>query len=237
MKEIVIEDNKFLCFEYCEAKFVFSTAENNLNFNKSLSEGLNNIQNLKTWFNLKDVGYCNQIHSDLVNVFSNSNEDGDALITNSIKTAIGVFTADCVPVLLFDSVNKVVSAVHSGWRSTVKGIVSNTIEKMISQFGTDPENVIVYIGPHNRQCCYEVGQEVIDEFTKNITFQGTKYIDERNISLSVCIEKQLTIKGVKKENIHDIEICTYCSEEHKLHSYRKCDKNYGRMFSFVYLND
>jgi YfiH family protein len=237
MKEITIENYKFLIEQIDDAFFVFSTAENDLNFNKALPEGIVNLEKLKTWFKLDEVGYCNQTHSDTVLVYKTKNQDGDALISISESLALGVFTADCVPVLMFDKVNKVIAAVHSGWRGTVKGIVSRTIEKMIDEFNLEPENLIVYIGPHNKQCCYEVGKEVLEEFKNCSIFNDLNYIKGNNISLKTCIEKQLEICGVNKESIHDIDLCTYCSKEYKLHSYRRGSKDYGRMFSFVFIKE
>ncbi len=237
MKELTFEGNKFISYENEDVKFVFSTAENGLNFNKSIPEGLENLEKLKNWFDLKEVGYCNQIHSDIVRAFEENNKDGDALITDSVNTAVGVFTADCVPVLLFDKENKIIAAVHSGWRGTVKNIVGKTTTKMISEYGSRAENIIAYIGPHNRQCCYEVGTEVIEEFEKNEAFRNIDYINGRNISLAACITKQLLDSEILSGNINDMVLCTFCSEEYKLHSYRKGENNYGRMFSFIYLKD
>ena len=237
MKELTFEGNKFIVYEDKDVKFVFSTAENGLNFNKSLPEGIENLGRLKKWFDLKEVGYCNQVHSDIIRIFEENNKDGDALITDSVNTAVGVFTADCVPVLLFDKENKIVAAVHSGWRGTVKNIVLKTVVKMISGYGCKPENIIAYFGPHNRQCCYEVGTEVMEEFESNEAFRNIDYIKDSNISLVACITKQLLEADLISENINDVALCTFCSDEYKLHSYRKGQNNYGRMFSFIYLKD
>jgi len=237
MKEITFGNNKFLSIEIGKANFVFSTAENNLNFNKSLPEGLENLKKLKEWFNLDGVGYCNQKHSDIVKLYSVDNEDGDGVLTKMQNFAVGVFTADCVPILLYDTANNVIGAIHSGWRGTVSGIVIKAIEKMVLEFNTKPEDIIAFIGPHNRGCCYEVGEEVLSEFRKCSIFEGLDYVNGRKLKLNVCIKEQLYISGLKKENINDICLCTYCSKIYKLHSYRKASKDYGRMYSFIFMKN
>ena len=237
MKELIFEDNKFLSIKLGKANFVFSTAENNLNFNKTLPEGLENLKKLKQWFKLDGVGYCNQTHGDTVRLYKVNNEDGDGILTRLDNFAIGVFTADCVPILLYDTVNNIIGAVHSGWRGTVSGIVIKAMKKMVLEFNTKPENVVAYIGPHNRGCCYEVGEEVLKEFRNCKTFEGLDYVTGRKLSLKSCIEEQLLISGLKKENINDIGLCTYCSQGYKLHSYRKASADYGRMYSFIFMKN
>ncbi|MBC8061736.1 MAG: peptidoglycan editing factor PgeF [Clostridiaceae bacterium] len=237
MKSLTFEDNKFLSMEIGNATFIFSTAENNLNFNKALPKGVENLKRLKVWFKLDGVGYCNQIHSDIVKIYKVNNEDGDGIITDLKNFAIGVFTADCVPILLYDTVNNVIGAVHSGWRSTVSGIVINAIEKMSLEYNTNPEDIVACIGPHNRDCCYEVGEEVLAQFRNCNTFEGLHYVTGRQINLKACIEKQLIMGGLLKVNIKDIGLCTYCSKDYKLHSYRKGSLDYGRMYSFIFIKD
>ena len=237
MEELIFDGNKFLSIEIGKVNFVFSTAENNLNFNKALPEGLENLKKLKLWFKLDGVGYSNQTHSNTVRIYKVNNEDGDGILTDLENFAVGVFTADCVPILLYDTVNNIIAAVHSGWRGTVSEIVIKAIEKMALEFSTEPKDVVAYIGPHNRGCCYEVGEEVLKEFRDCKTFEGLNYVKGRKLNLKACIEEQLLISGLKKENIYDIGLCTYCSEGYKLHSYRKASIDYGRMYSFIFIKN
>ena len=237
MKELIFEDYKFLSIDIGKVNFVFSTAENDLNFNKALPQGQENLKRLEEWFKLDGVGYLNQKHSDIVKIYKDNNVDGDAMITDLKNFAIGVFTADCVPILLYDNVNNVIGAVHSGWRGTVSDIVIKTIEKMSLIYKTKPKDLIAYIGPHNRGCCYEVGEEVLQKFRDNIIFKNLNYISGRKINLEACIEKQLLISGLQIENIMDIGLCTSCSKIYKLHSYRRAKVDYGRMYSFVFIKN
>lgn len=235
MNKICIDNYEFLEYKVENANFIFSTAKGELNFNKSLEEGRNNIDKIKKWFEVEEVGFLNQIHSDKVFIYDNNVNSGDGLITNKKNVAIGVFTADCVPVLLFDKKNKIIAAVHSGWKGTLSCISVNALELLISEYGSNCEDIIVYIGPHIGGCCYEVGKEVQNKFNDCKLYENLGIIRNGKLDLEKCIKKQLTNKGVKTENINSLNLCTFCSDEYELYSYRKCSINYGRMFSFVYL--
>ena len=101
---LVVDNNK--------TKVVFSTAEEEKNFNRNTEEGCKNLNNLKKEFNVDNVIYLKQVHSDKVFVFHGEKEkeliekEGDALITNVRNSIIGVFTADCVPIILVDENNR-----------------------------------------------------------------------------------------------------------------------------------
>lgn len=227
--------NQYIIYENKKAVFVFSTAEDNLNFNKKLNEGIENIESLKNKFNLKSVGYLNQIHSDKVYIYDGKVHDGDAIITDEKDIAVGVFTADCVPILIYDTSNNVIAAVHSGWRGTLNCIVSKTLMTMKDKYNTDYKNVIVYIGPHIRQCCYEVGNEVVDLFKKSKNYNMMDF--NNMLNLEKCIVKQLLDLYIDEKNIKIIDECTFCSNKYKFHSYRRQKETYGRMFSFIFLKN
>lgn len=229
-----IEDYKFIKFNYDNVYMFFSTAEGDLDFNKSFPKGIENLNNLKRWFNVDYVSYLNQTHSNKVLIADENVYDGDALITNESNRIIGVFTADCVPILLVDKQNKAIAAVHSGWKGTVQDIVLNTIEELKNKYNSKEENINVYIGPHNKKCCYEVGEDVIALFRKKKCFNENMYVN-RKINLEAYIVETLINKGIKRENIYTENLCTYCDKEVKLHSYRKAKNGYGRMFSFIFI--
>lgn len=111
-----------------------------------------------------------QIHSDVACSVSAGVEigaevlKGDALFTREPGVALVVQTADCVPVLMVDTKQRAIAAVHSGWRGTVKRIAQKTIGRMQMEFGTRPEDIVAAIGPAIGSCCYEVGGDVAKEF-------------------------------------------------------------------------
>lgn len=234
MEEILIENYKFIRISIEEVEMIFSTAENDLDFNKGTEKGRRNLENLKSWFNVDKVGFVDQVQGDSIIVYDENNYEADALVTDLKHTAVGVFTADCVPILLYDRKNKAIAAVHSGWKGTFECILLKTIEKMGKKFGTKGEDIIAGIGPHNRQCCYEVGEEIVSKFKNCETYKNINLFSGRNLSMIDCIKHQLKLKGVTESNVYDTNICTFCSKDPVMYSYRK-NKNGGRMFSFVLL--
>ena len=230
-----INNYEFIKFKYDNVMILFSTAKDGLNFNKNTEEGLLNLENIKTNYDLQSIGYLNQIHSDLIFNYDGNVKDGDALITDKTKTAIGVFTADCVPVILVDTSKGVIAAVHSGWKGTKALIVSKTIERLQKDYGTKAVNIRAYIGPHIGGCCYEISRELIEEFTSEDIYSNIKINDQNKLDLEKCILAQLIDKGIKKENIFTTNICTACNKQYELYSFRNSKNKQGRMFSFVYL--
>ena len=90
--------------------------------------------------------------------------DGDGIVTKEKNVAIGVFTADCVPIVLVDTKNKIIDALHSGWKGTLNNIASQGVKVMKETYGADENYIKAFIGPHNKSCCYEVSEELIDTF-------------------------------------------------------------------------
>lgn len=213
----------------------FSTAENSLNFNRLEAEGLSNLQKLNTCFNLDSVVYLKQIHSDKIYIADGEIHEGDALITDKHNIAIGVFNADCVPVLMYEKNKGIIAAVHSGWKGTLKEITSKTIEKMVTEYGIKKKDINVYIGPHNRGCCYEFGNDAAQKFAEEGCYDFSKIYADGKLNLTDCIIAQSKKAGVTDDNIHDLELCTYCSKKYKFFSYRRKDGGNGRMFSFIFI--
>jgi len=111
-----------------------------------------------------------QLHSDIVHRVDSSSLraggqlQGDALFTRERGVLLCVQTADCVPVLLADTKNRAIAAIHAGWRGTLRRIAAKTLGRMQMEFGTRPQDVIAALGPCIGRCCYEVGSEVAREF-------------------------------------------------------------------------
>jgi len=219
---------------------IFTNAENNRSFNRATEEGIKNISSIEDDFEVEQVIFLKQIHSDKIYIHSfksNIKElEGDAIVTKEKNTAIGVFTADCVPIILVDETEGVVAAIHSGWRGTFNSITSKTIKKMQGEFGCKACNIRAFVGPHIRKCCYEVSEELKEKFIEKYPKVDKKELfNGRNLNLEICIEQNLKDAGINFENMFSLEMCTYCSKEVELFSYRKSSGAYGRMFAFVYL--
>jgi polyphenol oxidase len=230
---IIIENEKF--------EIVFTNAEKHRSFNRNTKEGVEELDSLKEAFNVDDVIYIKQIHSDKILLYKSAyesikDEEGDAIITNEKNVIIGVFTADCVPIILIDEENHAAAAIHSGWKGTFESITLKTIEKMKKEFGTNEKKIKAYIGAHIRNCCYEVSDELkLNFIEKRKTIRQEELFDGNNLNLEACIRDDLKKAGVQDNNINSLNLCTYCSEDIKLHSYRKSQGSYGRMFAFIIL--
>jgi YfiH family protein len=161
----------------------------------------------------------------------------DALITADKNVFIVVQVADCVPVLLLDTENEVVAAIHAGWRGTVQEITRKTIEAMMQQFNTKPEDIVAGIGPSIGACCYEVGKEVFDAFI-NLNSNNTDLFKTNanswQLDLWKANQKQLIGMGVKTENIEIAGICSRCNHE-KFFSSRHDNGNTGRFTAGIML--
>lgn len=135
----------------------------------------------------------------------------DAVITNEPGVCIGVSTADCIPVLLYDEKNHAVAAIHAGWKGTVQRIVQDTLKMMVREYGTNTSDVKAVIGPGISLKNFEVGDEVYDRFALEGFSMSkiTKRFAKWHIDLPLCNKRQLIEMGVHDANIHIEEICTY----------------------------
>lgn len=145
-------------------------------------------------------------------------QEKDAVVTDISNVCLCVSTADCVPVLLYDSVREVVAAVHAGWRGTVGKIVAHAVEAMREKYGTQAADVHAIIGPCISLKAFEVGIEVYETFEQAgfDMSQIAHWHPEKgkyHINLPAANRLQLLADGVPEEQIHDSAICTYTQHE------------------------
>lgn len=189
-------------------------------------------------FGLESITTLNQIHSRRIFIMDEDNleiggENGDGIITNLRGNGIGVFTADCVPILLADRYGTVLGVAHAGWRGTLSRIVGNTLTRMKKSFGVKPEDVCAALGPSIGVCCYEVGQEVatlfIDQFDDSRRYlferENSKYMLDLKYLNRVLFEQA----GVRM--IEVIDVCTKCAA--RFYSYRREGRGVGSNLSFI----
>lgn len=177
------------------------------------------------------IAFPKQEHTNTVKVISQieNPEMTDGLITAISGLYLGISIADCTPVTLYDPVEKVVAAVHAGWRGTVKKIVEQALFQMRNTFQSRAEDICVYIGPSAGGCCYEVGEEVANQFPKScstLQANGKFLLDVKKANV-----EQLLENGVQKEHIEIHSDCTICNT--KYHSYRRDGKQSGRMLAII----
>jgi YfiH family protein len=177
------------------------------------------------WPNTTNLATAKQIHSDRVLLVQSSGPqgEGDALITNLPGISLAIRTADCLPILIADPVNRAVAAIHAGWRGVVSEIAPQAIEAMRRQFGTKPSDLVIAIGPGIGACCFEVGPEVAVQFG----LSGRTKID---LVETMC--RQLGRNGVKAGQISTAGLCSYCDPE-LFESYRRDREAAGRMVAMI----
>ncbi|GAB6012446.1 peptidoglycan editing factor PgeF [Viscerimonas tarda] len=163
----------------------------------------------------------------------------DALITNCQQVCIGVTTADCVPLLVFDPIGNVLAAIHAGWRGTVAKIATKAVAQMQEKYGCNPQNLKAGIAPAISQACFEVGEEVVDAFSGAgfpVNDIGYRCPETGKIHLDLCCANSLllTASGIPPQNIEIAGLCTY-SHPDKFFSARRQTVKSGRMLTGGFL--
>ena len=188
-------------------------------------------------FDIKDLVLTRQTHSDIVRMVTKADACGldhhsypecDALITNDAGCALVVFTADCTPILLWDSVNGAVGAVHAGWRGTAADIAGKTVCAMVKEFGCDPKNVRAAIGPNIGACCFETDRDVPDAILAEFGREAECFIRQTGEKYHVDL-KSVNALALRRAGVESIEIsedCTMC-EPQRFWSHRVTGINRG----------
>jgi len=199
-----------------------------------------------------------QFHSSIVRSFGTPPGEackGDASFTNTPGLLLAVQTADCVPILLVDPKKRAVAAIHAGWRGTLARIAQKTVGEMRMRFGSKPADILAALGPAIGSCCYEVGTELVTEFTSQFA-SAEEYFDElrtgeepnplqwlnmmppghqpppKNVRLDLrkANRVQLLAAGLRNSDIFVSNLCTACHTG-LLFSYRKEAAQSGRLLS------
>ena len=209
------------------------------------------INDYKTFCNSLDTNYINivkpiQNHTDNIKIVENKinenmadcnlNEyaDLDGLITNRKNLILSTTNADCILLIFYDPVKKVIANVHSGWKGTLKRISVKTVEKMVKEFDCKYTDIVCCICPSIRKCHFEVEEDVQNMFNEEFCDLVKKdNIIEHNtqnnkwnidtVKINRLILKEI---GLKEENIIDSGICS-CCESDLIHSYRTEKEGYG----------
>ena len=207
----------------------------------------NELEDIASFLELNstEIVIGKQTHSAEIEVITPTNKYKDfigidAYITQERGICIAVKTADCTPVLLFDPVEKVIAAIHSGWRGTVQNITGKTIAEMMEGFGVNPGDIIAAIGPcigwHN----YEVGKEVAEQFrglfpqNSAVIIEASNPNEKSKLSVRHAIHQQLIDSGIKPENIEISETCTFDNST-EFHSARRDGAQTGRMVNGIWM--
>jgi YfiH family protein len=205
-----------------------------------------------------------QFHSDVIYLAAEPTVNApkaDALATRTPGLLLGVQTADCVPILLADTRQRVVAAIHAGWRGTLARIAVKALGRMRMEFGTRPRDVVAALGPAIGRCCYEVGPEIAQAFAAQFRaaadwfdgpFEQLAHGEEPlwlpwltmmppghvpppprvQLDLRTANRWQLADAGVPDTRIAVSDLCTACRTD-LLFSYRREGAQTGRMMAVI----
>ncbi len=157
----------------------------------------------------------------------------DGMITSDKNVFLAVKCADCFPVFIADRKLTTVGVFHAGWRGVYDEIIVNAVDEFEKK-GMNTRDLIAYIGPGIRECCYSVSAERGTNFRMKFANSEDFVIEKRDkmyISLPKIIKKQLVDRGVNKEEIEDCGICTF--EDQDFYSYRRERDDSGRFVGII----
>lgn len=202
-------------------------------------------------FSEKDLVFSHQTHTTNVRIVTKEDrgcgflrplpyQDVDGLVTNQRGLVLSTFFADCVPLFFADPVKGVIGLSHSGWRGTVGKIGKKTLEVMTETFGCGKEDIFAAIGPSICQDCYEVSEDVIEEFKaqyRREDWDSLFYRKENGkyqLNLWKANELVLQEAGILPEHISVTDVCTCCNSE-VLYSHRASQGKRGNLAAFLQL--
>ena len=175
------------------------------------------LENLIKDLNIDNYYILKQIHSnkvfDIINI--PKNYEGDGLITNKSNIALVTKSKDCNSIFIIDTKNKIIGNIHSGWKGTLKSIITIAINQMKEKYNSVSKDIKIVFNPSIRECCFEVDNDVYDLFIKKYKDKsyyqkvGNKY----HINLVKIIKDEVKKIGIKEENIIDNNICTLCNRK------------------------
>lgn len=173
------------------------------------------------------IAMSNQVHGDVVRVvtwadrkadlYDREPYEVDGLVTDIPGLSLVIFGADCLPVLLYDPVRRVIAAAHAGWRGTAGGIVERAVEKMVF-FGSRPEDILAAVGPGISGCCFETHEDVPNAMTAALGVSATPFIKpvengKFHVDLKGINTLRLKRAGLLEEHISVSGDCTACQPE------------------------
>jgi len=187
---------------------------------------------LSQYFEMPDISLSmgKQVHGTHIAITDQPEicDDTDGVITDKSGLAVAVLVADCAAVLLADRVNKIVAAVHAGWRGAVGGILPKAVDKMI-KLGAEPDLIDGFVSPCISKSMFEVGEEVASRFPDR--FVNRSHV-KPHVDLSGFVRSDLVKCGINPESIHIDERCTMQHPD-DLHSFRRDGQESGRMMAAI----
>lgn len=160
----------------------------------------------------------------------------DGCVTTVTRLVLCIRSADCVPLLLYDTNGRAVGAVHAGWKGLLRGIVGKGVRALCRAAGCRPAAVRAVFGPSIQMSCYEVGEEIRESFIRRWGLEAGRFFRRRGKSLRVSLQGiavwQLKTAGLAPASIRPNRSCTACSAK-KYYSYRARGED-GRIATYIF---
>ncbi len=209
--------------------------------NDKIENVLKNVDIIKEELNFGDICKGRQDHTDRVIVLDKSNKNDylfeklsedkvDGYVVKDKDIATLITTADCNPIIIYDTKNNIAANVHAGWKGVINKIYINAINIMQKEYNSNVEDIIVCIGPSIRKCCFSSEEESFkNKFTDVFKYEN-EYLEYENkskrfhIDLIKILKHELKNVGILDENLHIADICTRCNTD-DFYSYRAAVQN------------
>lgn len=191
-----------------------------------------------------------QVHSDLVRPVTREDilsspelpgpVDADGLVTDVPGVCLTIFSADCIPVLLYDPKKRVIAAAHAGWRGTAQGIAARAVENMQRNYGCSPQDILAAIGPGISPCCFETHADVPDGLRSGLGTDAESFIrplaqeGKFSVDLKRANARWLERSGLLPEHIAICPACTAC-DGGTFWSHRRLGNTRGSMAAMIQL--
>ncbi len=165
----------------------------------------------------------------------------DGLMTNVPGITLATVYADCMPVMLYDPVNRAIGMVHAGWRGTAQSIGPLLVNRMAARYGSKPQHLLAGLGPSIGPCCFQVGVEVAESFLAMAPLKtDTSWLIEQpgkpHIDLAIINRLLLIDAGVEPQSILSASLCTYCNAD-LFFSHRRDNGYTGRMAALMAIQE
>lgn len=203
-------------------------------------------------FDPKRLVFSDQIHKSTIHKVTKEDAGkgyitekligNDGLVTKEKEIPLVTFYADCVPLFFYDPIQQVIGMAHSGWRGTVERIGAKMIAMMEQEYGSKANDILVVIAPSICQNCYEVSEDVAEEFKREFKeFSSEEYLIDKKtgkyqLDLWRVNELLLLQSGIQKENLAVTDICTCCNKD-LLFSHRASKGKRGNLAGFMMLKE
>ena len=185
-----------------------------------------------------------QVHGDRIRVLDGDGPlpeglpECDGLISDRPGVALGIRTADCVPLFFVDRARRVIGAAHAGWRGTALGIAARMVETFAGRFSSRREDLLAVIGPAIGPCCYQVDAPVFEAFSAlpgaDLFLRPCKELGRWMADLALANRLQIREAGVPSENIYTSGLCTSCRQD-LFFSHRAGGGRAGRQINLLML--